>query len=357
MTVSIEDLLEKMVNAGSSDLHISSNTPPRYRVDGQLIPIPDTDVMTKEDTKKLIYDLLTEEQVARFEKDLELDFSFGVENLGRFRVNVFNQRGAVGMVARLIPTRIKTAEELNLPKKVIEDICNLPRGLVLVTGPTGSGKSTTLAAIIEKINTEQACHIVTIEDPIEFVFQNKKSLVNQREVGTDTKSFKEALRRILRQDPDVALIGELRDLETIEAALTLAETGHLTFGTLHTNDVAQTINRIVDVFPPYQQQQIRTQLSLTLCAVFCQALIPRSTGRGRVLALEVMVTTPAIKALIRDNKIPQVYSMIQTGGALGMKTMNYALRDLVFSGALTFEDAVNYSSDPEELRKLCSKGK
>ncbi len=348
---SIEELLQILVERRGSDLHIAANSPPRVRVDGKLIET-EFEQLTGDDTQKLIYGLLDETQIARFEKEKELDFSFGIEGVGRFRCNILYQKGYVGAVFRLIPEKIKTFTELNLPKDVCVYLCSLPKGLILVTGATGSGKSTTLAAMIDYINSTEYGHILTVEDPIEFVHNNKKCLVNQREVGSDTKEFKVALREALRQDPDVVLIGEMRDLETIESALTISETGHLTFGTLHTSDVVQTINRIVDVFPAHQQQQIRTQLSFTLQGVFCQQLLVKSSGKGRVLAMEIMIVTPAIRSLIRENKIHQIYSIIQTGGKLGMKTMNQSLFELAKDGVISKEVALEHSSDPEELKKL-----
>lgn len=353
--IGLEELLQTMVSRGASDLHISAGSPPRIRVDGALLPLA-LDSLSREETKKMIYGLLTEEQIARFEKELELDFSFGIENLGRFRVNVFSQRGSLGMAVRLVPSVIRGYEELGLPRDICQRLIALPKGLILVTGATGSGKSTTIASMIEAINQQQEVHIITVEDPIEFVFQNKKALVNQREVLQDTRGFKNALRHVLRQDPDVVVIGEMRDRETVEAALTISETGHLTFATLHTSDVAQTINRIVDIFPSHQQDQIRTQLSMTLAAVFCQQLIPRSRGKGRVLALEIMLCTPAVRALIRERKIHQLYSVIQTSGQMGMRTMNQSLYELYRSGVLTLEDAMVYSYDSQELVRMVQRG-
>ncbi len=353
--VSLEELLQLLVQRGGSDLHIAAGSPPRIRIDGKLLPT-EFDVLTKEESQKLVYGVLSEDQIARFEKDLELDFSFGVDNLGRFRTNVFVQRGSVGAVFRLVPHAIRGFEELGLPRKVCTELCEKPKGLVLVTGATGSGKSTTLAAMIDYVNGTGNFHIMTIEDPIEFVHKNKNCLINQREVGSDTHGFKESLRHVLRQDPDVVLIGEMRDLETIESALIISETGHLTFATLHTSDAVQTINRVVDVFPAHQQQQVRTQLSFVLEAIFCQQLIPRSDGKGRVLAAEILLATPAVRALIRDNKAHQVYSIIQVSGKMGMKTMNQSLFELCKAGHLTFEDALQYTSDPDDLKKLFQRG-
>ena len=353
--VSLEELLQLLVQRGGSDLHITAGSPPRIRVDGKLIPT-EFDTLTKEESQKIVYGVLSEDQIARFEKDLELDFSFGVDNLGRFRTNVFLQRGSVGAVFRLVPHAIRGFDDLGLPRKVCTDLCDQPRGLVLVTGATGSGKSTTLAAMIDYINSTGNYHIMTIEDPIEFVHKNKNSLVNQREVGSDTHGFKESLRHVLRQDPDVVLIGEMRDLETIEAALTISETGHLTFATLHTSDAVQTINRIVDVFPAHQQQQVCTQLSFVLNAIFCQQLVPKSNGQGRALACEILLANPAVRSLIRENKAHQVYSIMQVSGKLGMKTMNQSLYELYKGGHLTFEDAIQYSGDVEDLKKTFQRG-
>lgn len=352
--VSLEELLTQLVKRGGSDLHITAGSPPRIRIDGNLIPL-EQETLVAADTQKLVYGLLDANQVARFEKDKELDFSFGIEGMGRFRTNVFLQRGAVGTVLRLIPTKVRTFEDLGLPRGVCEDLCSLPKGLILVTGATGSGKSTTLAAMIDYINSRDRSHIVTVEDPIEFVHQNKNCLVNQREVGADTLEFKNALRTVLRQDPDVVLIGEMRDAETTEAALTISETGHLTFATLHTSDCVQTINRIIDIFPAYQQAQIRTQLSFTLSAVFCQQLLPRANGKGRVLAAEVMTANSAVRALIRDNKVHQIYSVIQTSGKTGMKTMNQALYELYRANLIGYDDAMSATSDPDDLKRLMQK--
>jgi twitching motility protein PilT len=353
--VSLEELLLLLVKKGGSDLHITAGAPPRIRIDGQLLPT-EFEMMLPDSCQKLIYGLLSNTQIAKFEKDLELDMSFGVEGLGRFRVNIFRQRGAVGAVMRLIPFQIKTFEQLGLPRKTCEDLCNILKGLILITGATGSGKSTTLAAMIDFINSNYKGHIITVEDPVEFIHKHKNSLINQREVGSDTHDFKDALKRALRQDPDVVLIGEMRDLETTEAALTISETGHLVFATLHTADCVQSINRIIDIFPSHQQQQIRTQLSFTLQAVFCQQLLPKAEGKGRILAAEMMVATPAIRSLIRDSKIHQIYSSIQTGGKMGMKTMNQALFDLYKTRQITHETAMSYTSDPEDLSRIFQKG-
>jgi twitching motility protein PilT len=347
----LEDLLKQMIDKNASDLHITAGSPPRLRVLGELKPLGE-EVLSPEDTQKLVYSILDSDQIAKFEQEWELDLSFGVAGVGRFRTNVFYQRGAVGTVLRSIPYKIKNFEQLGLPQDVCTRLCELPRGLVLVTGATGSGKSTTLAAMIDYINEHDNGHIITVEDPIEFVHRNKKCLVNQREVGADTKSFHNSLRHILRQDPDTVLIGEMRDMETIEAGLRIAETGHLTFATLHTNDAIQTINRIIDVFPSAQQTQIRTQLSFVLEAVFCQTLIEQRSGKGRVLAMEVMIATSAIRSLIRDNKLHQIYSSIQTGGKLGMTTMNQSLVSLYKKSLINFDDALRASSDPEDLKRL-----
>ncbi|MDJ0975415.1 MAG: type IV pilus twitching motility protein PilT [Planctomycetota bacterium] len=352
--VTIEELLQILVDRGGSDLHLSAGSPPKIRVDGRLYNT-EHEVLRPDACKNIIYSFLTSDQVARFEKNFELDMSFGVDGFGRFRVNVFLQRGSVAAVLRMIPSVVKTFEELGLPRGICEEISSLPRGLVLVTGATGSGKSTSLASMVDFVNETRADHVLTVEDPIEFLHRNKGCLVNQREVGSDTKNFHNALRSALREDPDVVLVGEMRDMETIEAALTIAETGHLTFGTLHTSDCVQTINRIIDVFPSHQQQQIRTQLSFTLQAVFCQQLIPTATGSGRCLGLEVMIANSAIRSLIRDNKAHQIYSIIQTGGKLGMQTMNQSLGNLVRRSQITYEQAENHTSDLEDLRRTLSR--
>jgi len=354
--LSLSDLLKKLIELGGSDLHLTTNTPPQVRVDGELKPLDGFKTLTSADTKQLAYSVLTDAQKHRFEESLELDFSFGVRGLSRFRANLFNQRGAVGCVFRAIPYEIRSFEDLGLPA-VVTKLCDKPRGLILVTGPTGSGKSTTLAAMIDKINRERHEHIMTIEDPIEFLHNHKSCLVNQREVGSDTKGFAEALRTALRQDPDVVLVGEMRDLETIESALRIAETGHLTFATLHTNSAASTINRIIDVFPSNQQSQIRAQLSLVLEGILCQALLPRARGQGRVAALEILVPNPAIRNLIREDKIHQIYSMMQTGqDKYGMQTFNQALATLYHKRLVSLDLAMQRSSNTDELRDLIEHG-
>jgi twitching motility protein PilT len=350
---SIQQMLKHMVELGASDLHITTGTPPQIRVNGKMAPMKMRSLLPS-DTKNICYSILTEIQKRKFEEVNELDFSFGVKGLARFRGNIFVQRGALAGVFRLIPYQFLSFEELGLPP-VIKTISNKSNGLVLVTGPTGSGKSTTLASMIDRINSEREEHIVTIEDPIEYLHPHKKCVVNQREVGSDTYSFKNALKYILRQDPDIVLLGELRDLETIEAALTIAETGHLCFATLHTNGAVQTINRIVDVFPTNQQQQVRTQLSFVLEGVLSQTLLPRMDGKGRALALEIMVPNTAIRALIRDDKVHQLYSQMQMGQEkFGMQTMNQSLFSLYHTKKISMDDAMSRSSDIEELREMMS---
>lgn len=353
--VSLSELLKKMIEMGGSDLHISTNTPPRIRIHGKLRPL-DMPPLTAVDTKALAYSVLTDAQKHRFEENLELDFSFGLKNLARFRGNVFNQRGAVAAVFRTIPWEIKGFEALGLPQ-VVKSLCDKPRGLVLVTGPTGSGKSTTLAAMLDKINGEREEHMITIEDPIEFLHNNRKCLVNQREIHSDTHSFTNALRASLREDPDVVLIGEMRDLETIESALRIAETGHLTFATLHTNSAVSTINRIVDVFPAHQQPQIRAQLSMVLEGIMCQALLPRSDGRGRVMVMEILIPNAAIRNLMREDKIHQIYSAMQAGQSQsGMQTFNQALAQAYFNKTVTLETALSRSSSADELQDMINRG-
>lgn len=345
-----------MVERGASDLHITAGSAPSMRVDDQLRPLARCAALTPADTQRLCYQILTEEQRARFERTFELDLSFGVKNLARFRANLFMQRGAVAAVFRAIPFRILSSEELGLPT-VLTELSARPRGLVLITGPTGSGKSTTLASLIDRINTDTRKHILTVEDPIEFMHVNKSCVVNQREVGTDTTGFRDALRYVLRQDPDVVLIGELRDHETIEAALTIAETGHLVFATLHSSSAWQAITRIVDVFPAHQQQQIRSQLSFVLTGVVSQILLPRAGVPGRVPACEVLIPNGAIRALIRDDKIHQIYSQMQVGQtSSGMQTMNQALATLIARRVITLEDALTRSNDPAELQQLVDAG-
>ncbi len=351
----LRDLLEQMIKAGASDLHLTVGTPPVIRVDGKLVRMPGHDVLMPEVIKKLAYSMLNDKQKLKFEQNSELDLSFGVEQMSRFRCNMFMQRGNVAVAIRQIPYSIRTFDELGLPK-VIAEFSKLPRGLVLVTGPTGSGKSTTLAAIIDKINRERAVHILTVEDPIEYLHRHQTALVNQREVYSDTHSFAAALKYALREDPDVVLVGEMRDLETIEAALSISETGHLAFATLHTNSCAETINRIVDVFPTNQQEQVRVNLSFTLQAVVSQTLIPK-VGGGRVMAMEILVATPAIRAIIRDDKVHQIYSMVQSGTKFGMKTMNQSLADLYTAGKISINDAMNYSHNPQELTEMLNRQK
>jgi len=351
----LHQLLKAMVEKGASDLHVTTGSPPQLRIDGHLVPLK-TPPLSPVETKQLCYSILTDAQKHRFEEENELDLSFGVKGLSRFRANVFMQRGAVAGAFRTIPFKILTFAELGLPP-IVAELAKKPRGLVLVTGPTGSGKSTTLASIIDKINTDRHEHIITVEDPIEYLHPHKNCVVNQREVGADTGSFKKALKYILRQDPDVVLIGEMRDLETVEAALVVSETGHLAFGTLHTNSAVQTINRILDVFPPYQQPQVRAQLSFVLEGVLTQNLLPRAGGPGRVLIIEVMVPNPAIRNLIREDKIHQVYSQMQVGQTkFGMQTFNQSLAMAVTKRLITVDEAMARSSDLDELKNLLTSG-
>jgi twitching motility protein PilT len=349
--VNLHQLLKAMIEKGASDMHVTTGSPPLLRIDGSIVPLK-LPPLSPVDTKMLCYSVLSEEQKVQFEKNNELDLSFGVKSLSRFRANIFTQRGAVSGAFRAIPFKILSFEELGLPP-VLAELAFKPRGLVLITGPTGSGKSTTLASIIDKINSETRQHIMTIEDPIEYLHPHKSCVVNQREVGADTTSFKAALKYVLRQDPDVVLVGEMRDLETIEAALTIAETGHLVFATLHTNSCAQTINRVVDVFPPHQQQQIRAQLSFVLQGVVTQLLLPRWNTPGRVLGLEIMVPNAAIRNLIRENKVQQIYSAMQVGqDKHGMQTLNQSLYSLYVRQLISLEEALGRSSDTEELRSM-----
>ena len=353
--MTLPDLLKATLELGGSDLHLSIGCPPQVRVDGELKRLEYGD-LTPELTKALAYSVLTDAQKKKFEEQWELDLAFGLRSVGRFRCNVFNQKGAVGAVYRLIPERIRALDELGLPP-VLAELADRPRGLVLVTGPTGSGKSTTLAAMIDRINLSRHAHILTIEDPIEYLHQHKTALVNQRELHADTQSFTMALRAALREDPDVVLVGEMRDLETMEAAMKLAETGHLTMATLHTNSAAQTITRIIDAFPAHQQSQIRTQLSLVLEGIVCQALLPKSGGSGRVAALEILVANPAIRNLIRDDKIHQIYGTMQTGQEkFGMQTMNQALARLVEKRVVTRDTAFATSSNRDELITILERG-
>jgi len=348
MPVNLRALLEEMIEKDASDLHIVAGERPKIRVDGDIVNASSNEVLAPKDTLSLAYSVLTEGQKKRFETENELDFSFGIQNLARFRGNCFKQRGCVSLVIRQIPFNVKTFQDLGLPG-VVANLSQKPRGLVLVTGPTGSGKSTTLAAMIDKINKELKGHIITVEDPIEFIHRHQQCIVNQREVGTDTNSFSAALKYALRQDPDVVLIGEMRDLETTSAALTIAETGHLAFATLHTNSAAESINRIIDIFPSHQQTQIRTQLSFVLEGVITQTLLQKAKGRGRVMAAEILVVTPAIRALIRDDKVEQIPSMMQAGKKHGMQTLNDALYQLYMGREVTKDECLRVSSNPNEF--------
>ncbi|MBI4437199.1 MAG: type IV pilus twitching motility protein PilT [Candidatus Omnitrophica bacterium] len=350
----IIDYLRRMVTRDASDLHLTAGSPPRVRVDEQLVNLDET-LLSGDRVKELAYSILTPQQVERFEREKELDMAFGIEGLSRYRVNVFMQKGTVAAAIRTLPHKIRTFEECGLPITVVTNLCKQPKGLVLVTGATGSGKSTTLASMINKINSERKCHVITVEDPIEYVFKNDKALIQQREVGEDTLSFAQSLRRILRQDPDVILIGEMRDLETIRAALNIAETGHLVFATLHTSDAVSSINRVIDVFPSSQQQQVRVQLSFVLMAVLSQQLIPHAQGKGRVLAAEVLIANHAVRSLIREAKIHQIYSIVQTASREGMRTMNQSLYELYVKKALTLENALSRTLEVEELERLISR--
>lgn len=346
----IDELLYIVTEKGASDLHLCPHVEPIIRVDGQLMRLNYEKAQPTE-TQRLMYDILTDEQIQRFESTLELDFSYSLQKMARFRVNVYRDKGAVASAFRLIPAKVPTIRELNQPV-ILEELTRRPRGLILVTGPTGSGKSTTLAAMVNQINTERSCHVITIEDPIEYLHGHRFSIINQRELGQDTKSFAAALRSALREDPDVILVGEMRDLETIQLAITASETGHLVFATLHTNNAAESIDRIVDVFPPGQQEQIRIQLANNLQAIVSQQLLPRAGQPGRVPATEVMIATPAIRNLIRENKTHQIHTMIQTSGQMGMQTMDQSLRDLYLRGSVTYEEVMSRAINPDELRKM-----
>jgi twitching motility protein PilT len=351
MSLNLRSLLDEMVERGASDLHITSGQRAKLRIDGSLTNSVVEQVLSPKDTLQLTYSILTENQKKRFETEDELDFSFGIQNLARFRANAFRQRGCVALAIRQVPFKISGFQELGLPP-VVQQLAERPRGLVLVTGPPGSGKSTTLASMVDKINRERRGHILTIEDPIEFVHTHQGCMINQREVGADTKSFSAALKYALRQDPDVILVGEMRDLETIQAALTISETGHLCLATLHTNSAAESINRIIDVFPSHQQSQVRAQLAFTLEGVVTQTLLPRVRGRGRVAACEVMVCTPAVRACIRDDKVHQIYSTMQAGKKHGMQTMNDALYQLYMQRDVALEECIKRSSDPSEFLRM-----
>ncbi|MEQ9617912.1 MAG: type IV pilus twitching motility protein PilT [Deltaproteobacteria bacterium] len=352
MGIAIDNLLKLMVDNGASDLHITAGVAPMLRIDGKLVPVKHPP-LTPPETKEVCYSVLTDVQKHRFEENWELDFSFGKENLGRFRGNIYTQRGAVAGAFRLLPFVLKSYQELGLPP-VLAELARKPRGLILITGPTGSGKTTTLASVVDQVNQERHEHIITIEDPIEYIFKHKNCIVNQREVGSDTKGFTNALRSILREDPDVVLIGEMRDLETIKVALTLSETGHLTLATLHTNTAVQTINRVIDVFPPHEQSQVRAQLSFVLEGILCQNLIPK-IGGGRVLGVEVLVPNPAIRNLIREDKVHQIYSQQQIGQEKWkMQTLNQSLADLYLRKLITYEDAISKSQEPEEMKRIIS---
>jgi twitching motility protein PilT len=356
MAVTLNQLLKSMVAAGGSDLHITTNSSPQIRVDGKLRPLEEVNPLTPTQTKALCYSILTDNQKQRLEEMLEIDFSFGLKGMARFRANVYHQRGAIAAAFRQIPYEIRTFRDLGLPA-VVEKLCEKPRGLILVTGPTGSGKTTTLAAMIDKINRERPEHILTIEDPVEYLHSHKKCIVNQRELHADTHSFTNSLKSALRQDPDVVLIGEMRDHETVEAGLRIAETGHLTFATLHTNSASQTINRIIDIFPAHQQGQIRVQLSFVLEGIMCQTLLPRANGQGRALAMEILVPNPGIRNLIREDKIHQIYGMMQTGQAKhGMQTFNQSLATLYFKRLITLQTATSRSSNADELQEIISRG-
>ncbi len=350
----IMTLLKIMVQKRASDLHLTAGAAPMLRIDERL-QAADFDVLTPQKTKELAYSILDKEQIATFEKEKELDMSFGIQDLSRFRINVYQQRGSVGVAIRSIPYGMMSFEECGLPVDVITKFCKKPKGLILITGSTGSGKSTTIASMIDYISARREGHIITIEDPIEYLHKHQKSIIEQRELGKDTHSFKESLRHVLRQDPDIILIGEMRDLETIESAMIIAETGHLVFATLHTSDCVQTVNRVIDVFPGYQQPQIRTQLSFVLLGILSQQLIPRANGTGRILASEVLVMNSAIRSMIRESKVHQIYSAIQTGQKEGMITMNHSLATLYKEAKITYEDAFGRTTDPADLSRLLNR--
>jgi len=350
LNLSLESLLHLMIEKGASDLHITAGSPPHLRVDDELVAVGEGNLNPAQ-TKALAYQAINENQQKRFEQELELDFAFGIAGLSRFRGNCFVQRGAVGMAIRAIPYQIRTFAECGLPEKTVMELCRKPRGLVLVTGATGSGKSTSLASMINWINQERTAHIVTIEDPVEYTFRNQKAIIDQREIGSDTLSFAQGLRHVLRQDPNVILIGEMRDLETVEAALNIAETGHLVFATLHTSDAVQTVNRIIDIFPSHRQPQVRTQLSFVLLGVVCQQLIPK-VGGGRVLAVEVLIANHAVRSLVRESKAHQMYSIIQTGQKEGMRTMNQSLYELYTKNAITLDEALSRTTEVEDLERM-----
>jgi twitching motility protein PilT len=351
MTLNLRALLDEMIERGASDLHITVGERPKLRIDGSIIDSSLDHVLGPKDTIQLTYSILTENQKKRFETEDELDFSFGIQNLSRFRANAYRQRGCVALAIRQIPFQIASFEDLGLPP-VVQKLAERPRGLVLVTGPTGSGKTTTLAAMIDKVNREQRGHILTVEDPIEFIHKHHGCMVNQREIGSDTKTFSSALKYALRQDPDVILVGEMRDLETIQAALTIAETGHLCLATLHTNSAAESINRIIDVFPSHQQSQVRAQLAFVLEGVVTQTLLPRARGRGRSMACEIMVCTPAVRACIRDDKVHQIYSTMQAGKKHGMQTMNDSLFQLYMQREVSLDECLKRSGDPAEFLRM-----
>jgi twitching motility protein PilT len=349
--IQINDLLSLVLDRGASDLHITAGSHPVVRVHGSLVRLDEYPKLMPDQIRRMVYGILAQKQRERLEADLELDISYSLPGKARFRVNVYFQRDAIGAAFRMIPFEIKTIESLGLPVR-IADLGRLPRGLVLVTGPTGSGKSTTLASLVDVVNTERPCHIMTVEDPIEFLHRHKLAVVNQRELGQDTHSFGSALKHVLRQDPDVILVGEMRDLETISTALTAAETGHLVFATLHTQDAPQSMDRIIDVFPPHQQQQVRVQLGATIQAVVTQQLVPTLDGLGRAVACEILIATPAVRNLVREAKIHQIYSAMQAGGRFGMQTMDMSLAALVRDGKVTMEAAVERCHDEEDLRRL-----